>query len=171
MCSGPYFESIKEETARAFPDLRMLHRAVMADTRAKSRVAVESVGAVVLAVVALLGAMAILAMLAAEVRERRREIGVLRAMGAGGGRILGLFLPKVLLVGVLGGLIGWALGTALALYAAPAIGGLGPEIKIRVFTGLAPRAAVLGAAFALLASLPGLVRAARMDPVDALREL
>jgi ABC-type lipoprotein release transport system permease subunit len=171
LCSGPYFESIKEETARALPDLRMLHRAVVADTREKSRVAVEGVGAVVILVVLVLGAVAVLAMMSSEVRERRREIGVLLAMGAGGGRVALLFLPKILLVGALGGLLGWALGTVLAVHVAPAIGGLGPEIKIRVFAGLASRTAVLGALFALVASLPGLVRAVRMDPVDALREL
>ncbi len=171
MCSGPYFESIKAETARAFPELRMLHRAVVADTRAKSRVAVEGVGGVIVLVVMVLGAVAILAMVGAEVRERRREIGVLLAMGAGGGRVALLFLPKLLLIGALGGALGWALGTVLAVYAGPAIGGLGPEIKIRVFSGLAPRTAVLGALFALVAGLPGLWRAVRLDPVDALREL
>jgi hypothetical protein len=105
LCSGPYFESIKAETARALPDLRMLHQAVVADTREKSRVAVEGVGAVVVAVSLLLGAVAILAMMSSEVRERRREIGVLLAMGAGGGRISALFLPKILLVGIAGGLV------------------------------------------------------------------
>lgn len=171
LCSGPYFESIKAETARALPHLRMLHRSVVADTREKSRVAVEGIGAVVTAVSLLLGAVAILAMMSSEVRERRREIGVLLAMGAGGTRVAALFLPKILLVGAAGGLLGWSLGTLLATCAAPAIGGLGPEIKIRAFTGLLPHAAALGAAFSLAASLPGLCRAARMDPVDALREL
>lgn len=171
MCSGPYFESIKKETATRMPQLRMLHRAVVADTRVKSRVAVEGVGGVVILVVMILGAVAILAMMTSEVRERRREIGVLLAMGAGGGRVALMFLPKIVLVGALGGLLGWGLGTVLAVYAGPAIGDLGPEIKIRAFTGLASRTALYGALFALAASLPGLVRAVRMDPVDALREL
>jgi putative ABC transport system permease protein len=171
MCSGPYFEKIKTETASALPELRMLHRSVVAGTRLKSRKAVEGVGAVVVLIVMILGAVAIVAMMVSEVRERRREIGVLLAMGASGTRIALMFLPKIVLVGALGGLVGWALGTVLAVWAGPAIGGLGPEIKIRVFTGLASRTAVFGAIFALLASLPGLVRAVRMDPVDALREL
>lgn len=171
MCSGPYFDSIRDETARAVPDLRLLHHAVVADTREKSRVAVEGIGAVVLVVAVALGAVAILAMMSLEVRERRREIGVLLAMGAGAGRISALFLPKILLVGVAGGLLGWCLGTLLALHAAPVLGGLDPEIKIRAFADLLPHAAALGVVFSLAASLPGLWRAARMDPVDALGEL
>jgi putative ABC transport system permease protein len=48
------------------------------------------------------------------VRERRTEIGLLRALGRGEGSIAALFLGKSLLVGGLGGLIGCGLGYAVA---------------------------------------------------------
>jgi ABC-type lipoprotein release transport system permease subunit len=47
------------------------------------------------------------------VRERRTEIGVLRALGKGTGTIVTLFLGKAVLLGLAGGLIGFGLGTVL----------------------------------------------------------
>jgi len=47
------------------------------------------------------------------VRERRTEIGVLRALGKGSGTIVALFLGKAILLGLVGGLIGFGLGTSL----------------------------------------------------------
>jgi putative ABC transport system permease protein len=171
LCSGPYFEQIRIEVAKQVPDLRMVHAQVIADVREKSRVAVEGVGAIVLAIVTILGAAAILTAAAAEVRERRGEIGVLLAMGAGGGRILLLFLPKILLVGVLGGSLGWALGSVLAAWIAPALAGLGPDVPVLVVVDLLPWSAALGLVFSLVASSLAVWRAARLDPVEALREL
>jgi len=48
------------------------------------------------------------------VRERRTEIGLLRALGRGEGSIAALFLGKSLLVGGFGGLIGCGLGYGVA---------------------------------------------------------
>ncbi len=48
-------------------------------------------------------------------RERRSEVGILRALGAGSRTILRLFLTKALLMGLTGGLAGYALGTLIGL--------------------------------------------------------
>lgn len=48
------------------------------------------------------------------VRERRPEIGVLRALGKSTGNIAALFLGKALFLGLLGGLLGCVLGYVLA---------------------------------------------------------
>jgi ABC-type lipoprotein release transport system permease subunit len=55
------------------------------------------------------------------VREREYEIGILRAVGHGSGRIALLFLGKALVIGVIGALIGFAAGTALAMIYGPGI--------------------------------------------------
>lgn len=48
------------------------------------------------------------------VRERRPEIGVLRALGKSAGNIAALFLGKAVLLGLLGGLLGCGLGYLVA---------------------------------------------------------
>lgn len=46
----------------------------------------------------------------ANVRQRRQEIGLLRALGKGSAAIVALLLSKAILVGLLGGIIGFGLG-------------------------------------------------------------
>src|SRR5262249_25388612 len=45
--------------------------------------------------------------------ERRREIGLLKALGAEDATISGLFIGEALLLGLIGGLTGWLLGQGL----------------------------------------------------------
>ena len=49
------------------------------------------------------------------VRERRTEIGLLRALGKGSVYVIGLFMGKSALLGLLGGISGAAIGCAIAL--------------------------------------------------------
>ena len=47
------------------------------------------------------------------VRERRSEVGILRALGARTGAILRLFLTKALVMGCAGGVAGYAVGASI----------------------------------------------------------
>jgi putative ABC transport system permease protein len=100
------------------------------------------------------------------VTERVREIGLKKAVGAHTRHILGEFVAEAALMGLIGGVIGYALGFALTalLNASDASGGL--------FL-VTPRLTALAIGFAVaLGSVAGLlpaIRAARMDPVRALR--
>jgi hypothetical protein len=55
------------------------------------------------------------------VRERRAEIGLWRALGHGSARIAGLLLGKAVLLGAFGAVVGCGLGTSIALSAGPEI--------------------------------------------------
>jgi len=108
--------------------------------------------------------------------ERRREIGIMKAIGASDGDVQKLFFAEAGAMGVLGGslgvLLGWIIGRGI---------NLGTRIymqRMQQFTPddvwLVPLWLVLGAiGFSLLVSLlAGLypaARAARLDPVQALR--
>jgi hypothetical protein len=70
----------------------------------------SGIGLVALAIAALGIANALLA----AIRERRREIGVLKAIGARDRDVLRLFLLEAAALGILGGLAGTALGIAMA---------------------------------------------------------
>lgn len=171
LCSGPYFDRIAEETSRQLPELRMVHWRLVADTREKSRQAVEGIGALVAIIVALLGATAIWAAVSGELRERRGEMGVLSAMGAGGWRLFALFVPKLLIIGTAGGILGWCVGTLLAAGAGPALAGFGEDVPVRVMVELLPLAVLFGSFLAFGAGGIAAWSALRMDPVEALREL
>jgi putative ABC transport system permease protein len=123
--------------------------------------AVAALGAISLAV----GAIGVLTIMTISVNERVAEIGLLRALGASQGQVLGLFLGEALVLGTLGGLAGVGLGLGGAL----AIGWLIPALPVHIswpYVGLS-----LGVALGigLLAGVLPALRAARLDPVEALR--
>jgi len=140
--------------------------------------------AVVGGIIGVLNAFAVIALLAAgfgivntllmSVQERTREIGLMKAMGMGGGRIYTLFSVEAVFIGLLGSVIG-ALGAmgagaaANAILAETVIADL-EGLEVLVFAPIPMITVVLlvmGIAF-LAGTIPAR-RAARQNPITALR--
>jgi putative ABC transport system permease protein len=112
----------------------------------------------------LVGGIGIMNIMLVSVRERTREIGIRKAIGARGRDILAQFLVEALVLSLLGGLIGIVLGLAVS-YVIGTLAGWG-----FVFSPVTPVVAVL---FSLLVGVVFGVwparQAARLDPIVALR--
>jgi putative ABC transport system permease protein len=119
---------------------------------------------VILAAVGVLNAMVI------SVLERRREIGLLRAVGLTGGQVARMLLAEAGAFGVLGGVLGLAIGIPLATVSAEALTALS---HMDLAFELTPRAlaAVLGGAVlvALAAVLYPALRANRLRLSSVMR--
>jgi putative ABC transport system permease protein len=140
--------------------------------------------AVIDAIVLVLNAFAVIALLAAgfgivntllmSVQERTREIGLMKAMGMGSGRVFGLFSLEAVFIGFLGSAIGTGTGILAGTAASQVLSGALfadlPGLTLIAFdvTSIATIIiAVMGIAF-LAGTLPA-VRAARADPIESLR--
>jgi putative ABC transport system permease protein len=97
--------------------------------------------------------------------ERRREIGLMKSLGAERGRITALFLVEAAVIGVIGGIIGFTAGVFLARM----IGLSVFETAVATNIILLPVAIGLSVAVAVLASIPPVRRALRVEPAIVLR--
>lgn len=116
------------------------------------------------AVALFVGGIGIANIMVISVIERRGEIGLRRAIGATRGHIMRQFLTESLLLGLLGGIAGVFLGSAVtAAYAT--LQGWAIIIPTVAVTGGLVAAVAIGAAAGLYPAM----RAARLSPTEALR--
>lgn len=116
-------------------------------------------------------AFGIAAVLIVSVIQRSKDIGILRAMGARRGQLMRVFLIQGGLLGFAGSLIGAAMGLgALVYWHSIARQADGKELFPLVLdASLVASAAVMATAVGVLAAAMPAVRAARLDPVVAIR--
>lgn len=116
-------------------------------------------------------ALGISSVLVVSVVQKQREIGILRAMGAGRRRIMAVFLLQGALVGVVGSVLGAMLAYALlVLFSHIFMSPDGsPLYTAQIEPLLVLMASVLATGVGVLAALMPARRAARMDPVQAIR--
>ena len=109
------------------------------------------------------------------VAERRRDIGMLRALGAGRRTILGTFLAEGLIQGVIGTALGIIGGYGLGLLGVAALGPVLSEMMNVdigapvVSPGLLIGSAIVGIGVTLVAGLLPAISAGRVTPLEALR--
>jgi putative ABC transport system permease protein len=119
---------------------------------------------VVSAISLLVGGVGIMNIMLVTVRERRREIGIRKAVGAQRGQILDAFLLEAVAISVLGGLIGIALGAAVPVALGAAFG-----VRMPVSLLSAGFALTISAGVGVIFGYVPARRAARLDPVVSIR--
>jgi putative ABC transport system permease protein len=163
-CS-PYASSIAYQMKQVLPgvDAHVIRRVAEGEgsilTRVRMLLWLASFAALLAA------ALAVGASSAAAVIERRSEIGLMKAIGAGAGTIGFLLAAEQLLLAFVGGGVGYALGIILARILGEKIFGVAPEPSILVFIVIL----VLAACVTLLGSAIPLHRASRYEPAPILR--
>jgi putative ABC transport system permease protein len=113
----------------------------------------------------LVGGVGILTIMTIAVNERKSEIGLLRALGAGRRQILSLFIGEAIVLASLGGLAGLVIGAGGAWL----LGVLVPALPTHTSWRYVLLAEVLAALIGLLAGVLPARHAARLDPIEALR--
>jgi putative ABC transport system permease protein len=122
------------------------------------------------AVAVLLALLGVINTLLAAVLDRTREIGLLRAVGAGRGHVLRLFVGEATLIGLSGGLIGVVAGTVLGLIVTFVVSeqSTGWSFPYLFPTGVALQMSLTATLCAAVAGLYPAHRAASLDVVEAL---
>jgi putative ABC transport system permease protein len=163
-CS-PYVSSIAYSIKQVLPgaDVRVIRRVAEGEGQILTRVRMLLwlvTGAALLAAALAVGASA-----AASVIERRTEIGLMKALGAGSGTVGFLLAAEQLLLAFVGGGVGYAIGIVLARLVGEKIFGAAPEPSLIVFFVVI----ALAAGVTILGSALPLRRATQYEPAPILR--
>ncbi|MFO7956705.1 MAG: ABC transporter permease [Candidatus Brocadiia bacterium] len=191
ICDVDSFGNLTDEIAAILPDVQIVEFSskVAARARARQRAEEEAQRAIdaaiehrasmvsemrgfagiLVPIVLLASGLWVFFLILGNVRERRPEIGILRAIGVNESRIAAVFLSKALIMGLTGAVLGYLAGVLVGIV----WGGL-PLLSLaslRMFNPLLFVAALLIAA--VLCAVAGWVpalRAAHIDPAEVLRE-
>jgi len=186
-CHGNDIDQVRRDIAAILPGVRVIEQTSKVLTRAEARDRAKEEAAAALAaeiankkrlrselerfsslltpLVFLVSAIWLALLFFVNVRDRRSEVGLLRACGASDRKVMSLFLIKGLIMGLLGALLGYLLGAVIAVMRNPD-GRLIDVVNIPLL-GLALITAII---LSLIASWIPAFYAARQDPALILRE-
>ncbi|WP_332814122.1 ABC transporter permease [Ramlibacter sp.] len=163
-------QPVAEELRRRYPyqiESWQENNAQLVSALNAQNVSTTLIRGVVLAVVVL----GIASVLVVSVVQKRREIGILRAMGATRGQVLRVFLVQGAVVGALGSLLGVVLAFVMVFLFTHFV--RGSDGLPLFYIGLAPatalRVALIATSCGVLAAIWPARRAAQMDPAQAIR--
>jgi len=161
----PYISAIALQIQQELPgtDVRVIRRVAEGEGQILTRV--QTLLWFVTGAALLAAALAVGASSAASVIERRTEIGLMKALGAGSGMVGFLLAAEQLLLAFLGGGVGYALGIVMARLLGERIFGAAPEPSLIVLLVILALAALV----TLLGSAIPLRRASRIEPAPILR--
>jgi putative ABC transport system permease protein len=166
-CCNEISGGMLSKLRNVLPDTRVVGIAQIVSTQIETNRLMDRVSWAFLAIVLLVGGLSIGNFMWANVTQRRREIGILRLIGSSRSRIIGVLLVKAVVLGLLGGVFGYALGTAGAMLLGP--GTLG--IAVRPLPSFLAISAALATLVAVLGSLLPAYLASRFDPSANLQEV
>ncbi len=165
-CTDPgYTDDVKNSILQLLPRYQVLSiQEYMSLMTSNNLPAFNTFVTVLIAVAVAIGFLVIFLSMYTTITERTREIGILKSLGASKGYIIELILREAALLSLVGILAGYG-GT---LIAKKVILTSFPTLPVDLSMSWAARAALLAVAGSLLGAFYPALRAAQLDPVDAL---
>ncbi len=186
ICAGSELSGVREEVHSVLPGTQVIEKGskVLWRAEARNRSAKEAIEAIeaekqqqlklrkerenfasiLVPLILFASAIWIAFLFIGNVRERKSEIGILRAIGVKKWKIMNLFLLKAIIIGLTGALVGYFAGLSIGCI-------LGGQFIMEVFNiNLLLLVLVFAPILALMAAYVPATIAAGQDPADVLRE-
>jgi putative ABC transport system permease protein len=169
LCSTCPIDQIVEQIGQKLPNAKVTALAQVMKSREQTVDQLSNFSLAVSAVVLLVGGLVVLTSMMSSINERTREIGIFRAVGFRKSHIIRVILMEAVLLSMLSGLVGWAVGTLGSSLIAERVAQL--EVAVAWDPVLAGWALGLALLVGIAGSLYPAIRAAALDPAEALRSI
>ena len=168
LCNACPVEIISDAMNKEIPGLRAVAVKQVAATEMGMLDKINKLMLALGAVTLIVGGFGVVNTLMTSVHERIKDIGIMRAVGASRNQIIKAFIYEAIIIGVVGGLLGYAAGTILAYVAAPLIFEGTTVTFIPIYLPISLVVAIL---IAILSTLYPAFHATKIRVADSFRSL
>lgn len=166
-CCEQVMKGLVAKLNHLLPEAQVVTIAQVIDTQIRANQLMKHLSLLFLGIMTVVAGASIANDMYHNVNERKKEIGILIALGATPNSLLKLFLYKALLLGVVGGFLGFLIGSLIAIVLGPWIAGI-PVLPI---PSLLIGALLITPLAAAIASYFPARYASRLDPSISLQEI
>jgi len=166
-CCNAISEGLLSKLRNVLPDTRVTSIGQIVATQIQTNKMMNKVSLIFLIIIIFVGGISIGNFMWANINERRKEIGMLRMIGFNKMTIYKMMLAKAFVLGVLGGLIGYILGTLAGVWLGPELAGL----PVKPVPSLIIVSFVISIGVSLLGALIPSYLAGRIDPFNNMQEV
>ncbi len=166
---GSQLQMIRRQLSQVLPESKVIINTTIANAREKQRHMLEKYFAVITIFLIIVIAIWIGVLAMMNARERQFETGILRAIGHSGFRIAELFIGKAMIIGIISAVLGYVIGTLLALELGPGIFKITAN-TIKPIYSLLVWSVVIAPVFSSIASLLPIMVAILKDPAITLKK-
>jgi putative ABC transport system permease protein len=168
-CNTCPIEEIVRQISKALPHAKVTAVKQTLETKMEALDHFRKFSIGISVIVLLIGALIVFTNMMASVNERKREIGIFRAIGFRRSHVVRIIFLEALIVGALSGTLGFILGVTVSKVMGPLITGTKAGVAIDPVLGLG--ALLLSAGIGILSSAYPALHASKLDPTVALRSL
>ena len=159
---------LRQQLAELLPEGKVVQMQAIAKARSQQRRLIKNVFAMIMPIVIIVCGLWIGILAMTNVRQRQEEIGLARALGYGTPTIITLFFGRAVITGLIGAVIGFSIGTLLALQFGPSIFTVTAK-AIQADFDLLYLSLIAAPAFAAISSFIPVMIAVTQDPAITLR--
>ena len=166
-CCEQISKGLVSKINKLIPGTKIVTISQIVDTQIRTNQVMRNLSLLFVVIIIVIGGASIANDMYNNVHERRKEIGTLVALGASSSRVLKIFILKALVLGSIGGIGGYILGTLLAIILGPLIAGI-PVLPVPY---LIIWSLLLSILITVLASYFPARYASRLDPCTSIQEI
>ncbi len=167
LCNNCPVEEISRQIEEVFPGLEARSMSQIVETEMAVVEHTESSAMAVSIITLLVSTLTVASTMLASVNEKLKEIGIMRAVGASNAQVVAMLLFEGAIIGVIGGGIGFAIGTVASTFAAPLLVSVTPPPMWEILPLVAGICVLTG----MVASVIPAKRALGIDPAEVLRSV